>query len=103
MSKGYKMSEPIALLLLLINIKCCFIVHFVYYGPVTDYDYKRISKFNHPYIFHLDEEINLPGNLHIGRNLTPVEKSDVKKMEVIYHHGGLYLDNDQFIDIKCIK
>lgn len=24
-------------------------------------------------------------------------------MEVIYHHGGLYIDNDQLIDMECIK
>ena len=24
-------------------------------------------------------------------------------MEVIYHNGGLYLDNDQFVDIECLK
>lgn len=24
-------------------------------------------------------------------------------MEVIYHHGGLYLDNDHFIDPECVK
>lgn len=29
--------------------------------------------------------------------------SDIKKVEVIYHHGGLYLDNDQFIDYECNK
>lgn len=24
-------------------------------------------------------------------------------MEVIYNEGGLYLDNDQFVDMDCIK
>lgn len=94
-----EMIVPILVAVLFLNqIRCCFIVHFVYYGELSDYDFLRISRFSYPYIFHLDEEITLPDNHTINRNLTLVEKSDVKKMEVIYHHGGLYLDNDHFID-----
>lgn len=51
---------------------CCFIIHFVYYGNVTEYDYERITNFNYPYIFHLDEEINLPDGYAINRTLTQV-------------------------------
>lgn len=29
--------------------------------------------------------------------------SDIKKVEVVYHHGGLYLDNDQNIEYECVK
>lgn len=66
--------------LLIIKIQTCFLIHFVYYGPVTEYDYDRLTNFNYPYIFHLNEPITLPDNYKLNRTLTPVEKSDVKKM-----------------------
>lgn len=104
------MHKPIPILtlaltitILLHQVQSCFITHFVYYGNLSYIDYTRVSAFPYPYIMHLNQDIRFPNNYTLIKTLTPVEKSDIKKMQVIYHHGGLYIDNDHLIDMSCIR
>lgn len=87
------------------SIYPCFVVHYVaYFKDFPMKYYLHISQnSSFPYIVHLNQPLNLPNNKTFTREITPVQLSDIKKVEVIYHHGGLYLDNDQFIDYQCIK
>lgn len=93
------------LLHVLPQIKTCFVVHYVvYFKDIPMKYYLEMSQnSSFPYIVHLNEELNLPDNRTFVREITPVQMSDIKKVQVIYHHGGLYLDNDQFIDYQCVK
>lgn len=87
----------------ILNIKCCFIVHFVYYGPIVNFYYDRMLNFPHPYMFHHDQPINWIDGKKVNRTLTNVELSDIKRMDVLYKYGGLYIDNDLLLNIECIK
>lgn len=89
--------------LLVLYARSCFIVHFVYYAGLPMYYFDRFVNFPHPYTFHYNEPINWIKGFKVNRVMSYVEQADIKRMEVLYNYGGVYLDSDMLVDIECLK